>query len=233
MIKFFRRIRQNLLSEGKTGTYLKYAIGEIILVVIGILIALQINNWNEQRKEQNLVENFIDRVRLDINKDKIELARIIEIQKNNKQHIEYLLISLESETLDNQTKVDSIFNVVFSASSTFYPIVGSYRSALSTGILGLMGETDLLNLIVGLYDSYDRLDYNGKTLDNKFYKMNEKYKYERRIGRLKSMSSEETVALMNDLKWYEITIEYYINRCSETIDLIDKVLEKQEQTANI
>ena len=51
MIKFFRKIRQNLLSEGKTGKYFKYAIGEVILVVIGILIALQINNWNESRKE--------------------------------------------------------------------------------------------------------------------------------------------------------------------------------------
>ena len=51
MIKFFRKIRQNLLSEGKTGKYLKYAIGEIFLVVIGILIALQINNWNEHRKD--------------------------------------------------------------------------------------------------------------------------------------------------------------------------------------
>ena len=50
MIKFFRKIRQNLLSEGKTGKYFKYAIGEIVLVVIGILIALQINNWNESRK---------------------------------------------------------------------------------------------------------------------------------------------------------------------------------------
>ena len=50
MIKFFRRIRQNLLSEGKTGKYLKYAIGEVLLVVIGILIALQINNSNELRK---------------------------------------------------------------------------------------------------------------------------------------------------------------------------------------
>ena len=50
MIKFFRKIRQNLLSEGKTVKYLKYAIGEIILVVIGILIALQINNWNEKSK---------------------------------------------------------------------------------------------------------------------------------------------------------------------------------------
>jgi len=59
MIKFFRKIRQNLLNEGKTskpalpaGRYFKYAIGEIILVVIGILIALSINNWNEKRKSQ-------------------------------------------------------------------------------------------------------------------------------------------------------------------------------------
>ncbi|MGZ0016360.1 DUF6090 family protein [Yeosuana sp. AK3] len=52
MIKFFRKIRRKLLSEGKTTNYLKYAIGEIVLVVIGILIALQINNWNENRKEK-------------------------------------------------------------------------------------------------------------------------------------------------------------------------------------
>ena len=57
MIKFFRKIRQNLLSEGKTGKYLKYAIGEIILVVIGILIALQLNNLNDSHKinkEENM-----------------------------------------------------------------------------------------------------------------------------------------------------------------------------------
>ena len=50
MIKFFRKIRQNLLMRNKSGKYLKYAIGEIVLVVVGILIALQINNWNENRK---------------------------------------------------------------------------------------------------------------------------------------------------------------------------------------
>ena len=58
MIKFFRNIRKNLLSEGKTSKYLKYAIGEIVLVVIGILIALQINNWNENRKTR-VKENVI------------------------------------------------------------------------------------------------------------------------------------------------------------------------------
>ena len=50
MIKFFRNIRQTLINEGKTSRYFKYAIGEIVLVVIGILIALSINNWNDQRK---------------------------------------------------------------------------------------------------------------------------------------------------------------------------------------
>ena len=52
MIKLFRNIRKKLMQEGKTANYLKYAIGEIFLVVIGILIALQINNWNENRKTE-------------------------------------------------------------------------------------------------------------------------------------------------------------------------------------
>ncbi|MGB5318748.1 DUF6090 family protein [Eudoraea sp.] len=55
MIKFFRRIRQQLLKENNLSKYLLYAIGEIVLVVIGILIALQINNWNQENKE-SLVE---------------------------------------------------------------------------------------------------------------------------------------------------------------------------------
>jgi hypothetical protein len=54
MIKFFRKIRQRLLSGNKFSKYLIYAIGEIILDVIGILIALSINNWNENRKIKNL-----------------------------------------------------------------------------------------------------------------------------------------------------------------------------------
>ena len=54
MIKFFRRIRKNLIMETeKTGKYFKYAIGEIVLVMIGILLALQINNWNEKRITKN------------------------------------------------------------------------------------------------------------------------------------------------------------------------------------
>lgn len=80
MIKFFRKIRQNLLSEGKTGKYFKYAIGEIILVVIGILIALQINNWNENRKEKNslkiLTENLHNEFTTNLKELEIDLIRM-------------------------------------------------------------------------------------------------------------------------------------------------------------
>ena len=52
MLRFFKNIRQQLASENKVMAYLRYAIGEILLVVIGILIALQVNNWNELRKQK-------------------------------------------------------------------------------------------------------------------------------------------------------------------------------------
>ncbi len=60
MFKFFRHIRQRLLSENKVRNYLLYAIGEIALVIVGILIAIQVNNWNEQRKNRELVTRTID-----------------------------------------------------------------------------------------------------------------------------------------------------------------------------
>ncbi len=69
MIKLFRNIRKNLISEGKTSKYIKYAIGEIVLVVIGILIALQINNWNENRKNHALEQAYIKNLYDDIHKD--------------------------------------------------------------------------------------------------------------------------------------------------------------------
>ena len=59
MIKFFRHIRQNLIMENKTRKYLKYAVGEIVLVVIGILIALQVNNWNENRKTEIKIKKWV------------------------------------------------------------------------------------------------------------------------------------------------------------------------------
>ena len=84
MIKFFRKIRQNLLSEGKTGKYFKYAIGEIILVVIGILIALSINNWNESRKTRLQDFEFLNNLKVELSIDITALtAKISEYQRIN------------------------------------------------------------------------------------------------------------------------------------------------------
>lgn len=89
MINFFRKIRKQLADDNKPMKYLRYAIGEIMLVVIGILIALSINNWNEGRKnnlkESLLVKNIIEDLKLDsihINKSLNEVANQMEAVDN-------------------------------------------------------------------------------------------------------------------------------------------------------
>lgn len=74
MIKFFRKIRQRLLSENKLSKYLIYAIGEIVLVVIGILIALQINNWNDGRKNEIKEYKLLTEMRGNLKTDSIDMA---------------------------------------------------------------------------------------------------------------------------------------------------------------
>ena len=66
MIKFFRKIRQKLLTENKFSKYLIYAIGEILLVIIGIFIALQINNWNELRKSEKQIISVLKEVHSEV-----------------------------------------------------------------------------------------------------------------------------------------------------------------------
>jgi len=90
MIKFFRNIRQNLLMENKTGKYLKYAIGEIILVVIGILIALQINNWNENKKRTVLEIKHLKELKSDIIKTLKDARKDANLYEADIQSIRYI-----------------------------------------------------------------------------------------------------------------------------------------------
>ena len=71
MIRFFSKMRLKLAAENKVGRYLRYAVGEILLVVIGILIALQVSNWNEQRKSNKLEAEYYCRLFEDLKQDKI------------------------------------------------------------------------------------------------------------------------------------------------------------------
>ena len=83
MIKFFRHIRQKLIMENKTSKYFKYAIGEIVLVVIGILIALQVNNWNETRLEQKRIRQYAKSLIEDLKND-IEMLEVSQFQAEEK-----------------------------------------------------------------------------------------------------------------------------------------------------
>ena len=66
MIAFFRQIRKGLLDSGVTRKHVLYAIGEIALVVVGILIALQVNNWNEWRKDKILEKEILNDLKINL-----------------------------------------------------------------------------------------------------------------------------------------------------------------------
>jgi len=83
MIKFFRHIRRSLIQENKMGKYFKYAIGEILLVVIGILIALQINNWNEAKKTREKEHQVLTEIISDLEFTLQDLDRVLNTRTNN------------------------------------------------------------------------------------------------------------------------------------------------------
>jgi len=82
MLKFFRKIRQRLLNEGKSRQYLVYAMGEILLVMIGILLALQVNNWNEKNKERQHQMDQLSNLRMEVVSMKAFLKGQIKILKD-------------------------------------------------------------------------------------------------------------------------------------------------------
>ena len=105
MIKFFRKIRQNLVMENKTGKYFKYAIGEIILVVIGILIALQINNWNENKKQLKAEKIVLNNIHKDLATDSIQFQYYLsQYQQIEALHLELYRIGINNEEFDMTTE---------------------------------------------------------------------------------------------------------------------------------
>lgn len=96
MIKFFRKIRYKLMSGNKTSKYLKYAIGEIILVVIGILIALQLNNLNDRRNIASDTRNNLITLKGELLSNKVKLKSNLEIVKNQMRNGLNLLDSLNN-----------------------------------------------------------------------------------------------------------------------------------------
>ncbi|WP_437399562.1 DUF6090 family protein [Flagellimonas lutimaris] len=144
MIKFFRKIRQNLLSEGKTGKYLKYAIGEIILVVIGILIALQINNWNENRKNNLLEQQLLKALLTEFETNLVNLDRVINFNDSNiKNSVSLGRYTGPSLSDFNEKELSELMVGIFKIEPRFTPSQGTVMEVINSGKLSVLSDAKL------------------------------------------------------------------------------------------
>ena len=143
MIKFFRRIRYNLMETGKTSKYIKYAIGEIILVVIGILIALQINNWNEQRKKNSNEQAILKRLEKEFISNREQLLDKIEFRNTLIESCKQLLDYFDKP--ENATRDSILVYLSTIQPPTFDPI---QNDLVSSGTIEILKDEELKQLLV-------------------------------------------------------------------------------------
>ena len=157
MIKFFRKIRQRLLTENKFSKYLIYAIGEIFLVVVGILIALQVNNWNIERKSVlkggELSESLLQELRGVKNLMNNQLSAMEQQQNLIKYVINYDEFQMDSVlrlTDFGNLQVDPL-NLAFSYIVYFNPRRDAYNSAINEGTLALIESKEIIRSLNTIY----------------------------------------------------------------------------------
>jgi hypothetical protein len=153
MIKFFRKIRQNLLSEGKTGKYLKYAIGEIVLVVIGILIALAINNWNQNRINTCKQQDYLIGLKNDLEKQITSFNTSVQFYDRIIGKGESILVDFSS--IGKLIEIDSVNRKLsYLMYSGGYPeITTTFNELNSTGQLNLIKEKSLRSQVIKYYQN--------------------------------------------------------------------------------
>ncbi|MBC2844056.1 DUF6090 family protein [Winogradskyella flava] len=178
MIKFFRKIRQNLLMENKTSKYFKYAIGEIILVVIGILIALQINNWNEQRKNSKQEVRLLKQLQTDISTNKNNVEEQYKRLIINKGGIDSLIFRLENKHYDLMVPMylsQALRKSDFNRATSGYNIMQNGKASLISdesvlkSILNLY-ENDLPDILDRQIEMNNSIDYIQNDFINKLFK---------------------------------------------------------------
>jgi len=172
MIKFFRKIRQNLLSEGKTEKYFKYALGEIVLVVIGILIALSINNWNENRKSKRVVNEIYLNLQNSLVQDSTEVQRTIKSHnKSLKVQKELILKQVSQESIEfEENNLNQLIADIQIGVFSFFPKTGIYNSIVSNNGMDLLKSTKIKASLINLYDhQYKRYANMDATIENKYH----------------------------------------------------------------
>ena len=224
MIPFFRKIRFNLMEKNKTVKYLKYAIGEIILVVIGILIALSINNWNEQRKNQDDVHLSLFQILNDLKQEELLLQEhnllskktidyLTNISKSNYNavHLDSLLIYLDNyfsflknnnaySGLKETGKFSNINNPLLKANIASYYEEG-YETLIADTQWGEAYTNDqVVPYVIANLEPDTNYLTRGELVLNKLKTTNLKYIINYQIGLKKSVGVHLKSAIQNNNK---------------------------------
>ncbi len=146
MNKFFRNIRQNLLNQGKTSKYFKYAIGEIVLVVIGILIALQINNWNEDRKNRSLEDDYLIALQEDLISDSVNVEIV---RRSIQSHIDAAQLLIQFIDTGAIKDTISMKKAIIQAGFLYFfnPTLSTYNDLVNSGNLGIIKNKVLKDMM--------------------------------------------------------------------------------------
>jgi len=146
MLRFFRTIRKKLIEQDNVRKYLLYAIGEILLVVIGILIALQVNNWNEVRKakieEEIILSSLLEDLEFAITESKEMITR-----DSTDVHIlkDFLLGNDLSHLADTQSTIDSLIIVAIWGVGQSTPVIQTYNDIKSSDKTALIQNEEIRN----------------------------------------------------------------------------------------
>ena len=161
MIKFFRKIRYDLMEKNKTGKYLKYAIGEIALVVIGILIALSLNNWKEDLDNRGEEMRILSGLKQEFEVNLAEVNRNIKLNTSTvESSIDFIDLIRTENPFDNYRHVDSLLYLVYMFGS-FDAQTGLIDEVISSGKLSIIKDSDLrdrLTSFSGILDNAEE-DY--------------------------------------------------------------------------
>ncbi|WP_242092476.1 DUF6090 family protein [Aestuariivivens sediminicola] len=238
MIKFFRKIRQNLLLEGKTGKYLKYAIGEIVLVVVGILIALSINNWNEERKLSNLEMKYLKGIYRDLNKDVKNIDYIISLYVDGLNIMKSIEPTME---LDSEFVIKNIDTAgfplanLFKRSLSFQSTKGTYSSLIADGKSGIIKNEMLFEKIQSFYEQWlIRINNVYGTMKERQNKIVWQYAIEKAQWNYNNLYKGDNEKLNLDLANFWEYINTYCNHLllmkHEIIEIINDIDSEQKKT---
>ena len=193
MLPFFRKIRWRLAQDNRFLKYSRYAVGEIVLVVIGILIALYINNWNEQRKEEAMIQEILEEIVQDLNADIDAFNRGIDLYK---EAIVWDIWGLE-RTSYVEEQIDSIYNYLSPSAFDYIIVNRGFDKLKNSGILeyydhhqAVQKLTTYYTVQLNYYNRWINWDLKGNDLSTSWM-VSPDNKRERGIGGFPTIHSEQ------------------------------------------